>query len=736
MYRHYVPLHIKTIAGCVSLSIASVSLAAQAAARIAAAETNNATTSTASGTLPDGPQQPPEDESAPSLEEVVVSARKRSERLIDIPESITALSAAELESKGIATVEDLGRQTPNLQLNMRQDMTTDVVIRGVGAYGDVLGVGFVIDNVQNFTDQTMPVEDLESVEILKGPQGTLYGGSSIGGLIRYVAKKPEFNWDGEASVELGSYSHISTHVAQNFPLIDQKLALRISAYDLKDDGWFTNSALNIDPNPTTSYGVRAALLFKPTDDLEALLTLRHAYMRNGSDMYVPVPSVTSYTFDAPFFQPTYNTRNVNGGVLELNENLGAVKLTSISSYASAMYTINADISQSPPGLPGQSLYTVPGNRPATVATQELRITSPSGRHVDWIFGLYGASIQNILLNKLGASSYPPPADPAILNDFDTNRTDLAGFGSATFAIGSFRLETGARYSQTRFHTNVFVEAGGLPDQSASITSHGFLPKVSLSYPLSGDGRVYATLAKGEEPGAVNTVSVAPIPYRSETALSREVGLKAQTSDHRADIELAAFYVTNDNHQVQTNLFNAAEGGLITLVNNIGNSRTYGLELGTNWRATDSLSFGLDGGYLNAKWRQASVFGASIDGNTVPNSPEVSGAFTVDYTMSLSNNLLFTTRFDTNYTDAMWWDLPNTPGSKEGPHFFSNLRFALGQEGRGWQVVVRATNLLNAHYWTEYGPNFFPPNALPCAGCNNYGAIGAPRQFFASLTYKH
>src|ERR1700730_8476506 len=167
-------------------------------------------------------------EESQSIQEIVVTARKRSERVIDIPESITAITAGEIEGRGIQTIEDLGRQTPNLQLNMRQDLTTDVVIRGVGAYGDVLGVGFSIDNVPNFTDQTMRLEDVESVEILKGPQGTLYGGSSIGGLVRYVSKRPEFNWEGETFAEVGNYSHIDVSAAQNIPLIDGKLALRVS----------------------------------------------------------------------------------------------------------------------------------------------------------------------------------------------------------------------------------------------------------------------------------------------------------------------------------------------------------------------------------------------------------------------------------------------------------------------------------------------------------------------------
>jgi iron complex outermembrane recepter protein len=242
------------------------------------------------------------------LEEVIVSARKRDERLIDIPESISVISADDLLKKGIQSVEDVGRQTPNLQLNMRQDLTTNVVIRGIGAYGDVLGVGFSIDNVPNFTDQTMRLEDVESVEILKGPQGTLYGGSSIGGLVRYVSKRPEFNWEGETFMEVGNYSHIDVSAAQNIPIIDGKLALRVSAYSVKDDGYIPNPDLGINADPLTDYGMRAVFLYKPTDTLEALLTLRHSYIQNGGDMYLPVPAVNAYTYDAHFFQPTTSGR--------------------------------------------------------------------------------------------------------------------------------------------------------------------------------------------------------------------------------------------------------------------------------------------------------------------------------------------------------------------------------------------------------------------------------------------
>jgi iron complex outermembrane receptor protein len=679
--------------------------------------------------------QPPAGESQ-SLEEIVVSARKRSERLLDIPESISVLSAADLAQKSITTVEDIGRQTPNLQLNMRQDLTTDVVIRGVGAYGDVLGVGFSIDDVPNFTDQTMRLEDLQSVEILKGPQGTLYGGSSIGGLIRYVSKKPTFDWSGEASADYGSYNEVDLFAAQNMPLIDEKLALRVSAYDVKSDGYITNNALGIYGNPLTDYGVRATLLYQPSDTINALLVLRHSYIRNGADEYAPATNARAFTLDAPFFQATFNRRTTNGGVFELNADIGRNKFTSISSYTSAQYTQSADISFTPPGIPGQSLYTTPGNRPTTIATQELRLTSPSGKSFNWLAGLYGAVIENVLLNQNAVSNYPPPTLPTIINDFDTKRTDTAIFGTANYRVGGLTVEAGLRLTQTRFDANVYIEPGGLPDQSASITSRAALPKFSLSYTVPKVGLAYATIAKGMEPGAVNTVSTAPLPYKSETAVSYEIGVKGQAIDRTVEYEAAAFYVNNNHHQFETNQYIPSEGGLVQLISNIGDSRTYGAELTATWRATSALTIGVTGGYLNAKWIKATSFGKAIDGNTIPNAPETTASVSIGYSQPVFSKLRFDANFDAAYTAKFWWDLPNTPGSPEPAYWMNNARISVGEEHQAWQLSFRVKNMFNGRYWTEYYPNFFATGQYPCTGCANVGAVGVPREYSVAVAFKY
>src|SRR5258707_9588330 len=172
---------------------------------------------------------------------------------------------------------------------------------------------------------------------------------------------------------------------------------------------------------------------------------------------------------------TFNTRSTYGAVLELNDELEShLNLTSISSYTRAQYAQNVDISFTPPELPGLRLYTLPGNRPTEVATQELRMTSPSGGAFEYLFGLYGAIIRNVLLNQNALANFPPPTISTVINDFDTKRTDVAAFGTASYHFSSFTLETGVRLTETRARANVFVEAGGLPDQTGSIVSRAAL----------------------------------------------------------------------------------------------------------------------------------------------------------------------------------------------------------------------------------------------------------------------
>src|SRR3546814_382937 len=182
--------------------------------------------------------------------DIIVTARKRAESLQDVPETITAFSAQALQKGGISNVNDLGRQLPNVVLNRRGDNEPNVVIRGVGAFGNTQGVGFYIDDVRNVTDQSARLVDLERVEVLKGPQGTLYGGSSIGGAIKFVTKKPLYDVEGSFTVEGGGQNILNVFGSVNLPIVDGVAALRLSAYAAHNGGYIYNPFLDEDRKST------------------------------------------------------------------------------------------------------------------------------------------------------------------------------------------------------------------------------------------------------------------------------------------------------------------------------------------------------------------------------------------------------------------------------------------------------------------------------------------------------
>src|ERR1700730_17547243 len=179
-----------------------------------------------------------------ALEEIIVTALKRSEELQNIPESIQAFGEQELANAQVTKLDDLGGLVSNLNITTRSDNNPDVVMRGVGSFGVVQGVGFYANDVQLFDGQTVRPEDLERIEVLKGPQGTLYGGNNIGGAIKYITKLPTDTFEGKAMVEAGNYDTQTYSGYLSGPLSPGVLDGRISAYGTTSDVYIYDTVLN------------------------------------------------------------------------------------------------------------------------------------------------------------------------------------------------------------------------------------------------------------------------------------------------------------------------------------------------------------------------------------------------------------------------------------------------------------------------------------------------------------
>ncbi len=655
---------------------------------------------------------------------IVVTARKRTERLIDVPESIQVVNAETIERAGINTVNDLGRLTPNVMLNRRQDNEPNVVIRGIGGFGNTQGVGFFIDDVQNFTDQTAGIEDVESIEVLKGPQGTLYGGSNVGGAIRYNLRQPGPDWALDASAEYGSFDTTRLFGALNIPLSENgEFAVRVSGYYNRTDGYISNINIGGRPDASEELGVRFALRWDPSDEFTATLNYRHNELENGGNVYVPAANTRDYRRTVDYNLDVFNDRTVDGFSLHLEATPGDVTFTSLSSYTQRNNRLLWDLDYS--ALDG--VFATEGDRNTTrVYTQELRVTSDTADNFDWLVGGYYARIENRGLvenaDVFFGVDFGGPIPIIDFNNGQSTEEQFALFGTANLHFGNFTIGGGLRLGRSEYRGRVLNNPMSITDVNDTFV----LPKLTLSYDVGEDLMIYANVARGYEPGRANVVNSSGAPYNEETIWNYELGFKGQTLNRTLSFDIAAFYITYNDRQYE-NLFLNDQGVPTENITNVGDSESYGLEFGLSYRPSEYFTLNVSGGYLHSVWDDpnAQFNLIAINGNEVPNSPDFSGNISADYRLPIGEDFELGARVDVSHLGNFFWDLPNT--SEQSSYQLVNARLSFADADGGWEVAIRAENLFNKGYFNNFVPGFFGPG-------QSASAPGQPRTVTGSVRF--
>jgi len=367
------------------------------------------------------------------IEAVIVTARKRAESIQEIPESVSAFSGAELEQAKIQRIDNIGAHISNLNLSTRADGHPNVTIRGVGSHGNTEGVGFYLDGVQNATDASARFGDIERLEVLKGPQGTLYGGSNVGGAVKLVSRRPDLSeFGGNVAVAMGDEDTRDYSGTINLPIAADRVGLRLFGYYVEGESflyasnpirlnglsnadavfWPSNNVCQIPfdfspgfpepanspcgsipnvaerwrqhPNEYVEQGARVQLLAKLTDTVELLATGRYYDTDTGNNNWrVEEPNHYTFSRDRDLTFAGRRQMEVNAGTLELNWNAGPAVVTYLGSYTrlDRVDTTDLDVTNEV----GFDLY-----RPewTDFQTNELRITSTDTGPWEWLAGLY------------------------------------------------------------------------------------------------------------------------------------------------------------------------------------------------------------------------------------------------------------------------------------------------------------------------------------------------------------
>ena len=693
---------------------------------------------------------------ADTLQEIIITARKREESVQSIPETVVAISSEVLEKAHFTKMDDLGSLVSNLNISTQSDNTPGVVLRGVGAFGVVQGVGFYANDVQLFEGQTVRPDDLERVEVLKGPQGTLYGGSNIGGAIKYVTKLPTDTFEGSATVEIGGYGTQTYSAIVSGPLMASSPTLlegRLSVFDTRTNGYIYDPALNQKVDGGRETGARATLLFRPSDSTTAILYLNGNwnYSADGGNVLYRAVADDVYSLQVEDGTKPEYKRGLYQATLKLEQEFAKnLELTSLSTYFNSYGDATTDVDKGPiPFLTGYNHFAT------NVYAQELRLANTDSGPFKWLVGLFG-QVYNDEIFVTSRSFNGDPGDPSSFDDptqFTYQPTEpiqrhneYAVFGNASYDWNNWTFEAGLRGD---YYNNSMAD--GLYNISAQQHGSKLLPKFSASYHVDKDVMAYASVARGFEPGdEIEIFDAAGNPeiaqFKPENALSYELGVKSMLFERRLQLNAAVFYTQYDNRLFQTNIIQA--GQLVGITSNIGDSTNYGFEFDFSARVAEGLVLSGTYGLTKAVWGNTPPYvdpdltsaaqGAAppgappppptivnLRGGTAPNVPSYTASLALDWSHNLTGDLVFGFRGDASFTGYSFWDV--TDHYRQNPYQLLNLGVRL--EESHWLVSANVSNVTNTIYNVAFR------SAAELGAPFNVGDASRPRLWSVSGTYR-
>lgn len=607
---------------------------------------------------------------------VVVTANRRREPSREVPMQVNVVSADELQKAGARTLSDYMAVEPGVDvktyggaglggISIRGVSTGDQTSSTVGTYIDDVAVGSSTafsNGAANAID--MALLDLNHIEVLRGPQGTLYGAGAMGGVLKYVTNEPDtYELSGSvslgASVTRGGAPGSTVSGILNVPLKEDVAGLRVSAFT-NHDGGFVDAVgpagrKNVDGGRTE--GARLSVLVEPGSRFKIRLTETvQSLDRNGSD-YVDYDYGTGRPYDPSTGAATGSSRRylevpepyvlkiaVTGADLEYN--FGWARLNSISSVQQTRYDVRNDLSTAyvpliigATGMPAQSVLFHAVSE-VKKQSQEFRLTSAAGGDIEWIGGLWwdhevGTNDQTLGLTLDGGQAGPDLIAAALPSQYH----ELAAYGDLTWnASKRLALTGGMRLARNR---QTFGEHGaGLlaapVDESSNSAEMAKTYMLTAKYALTPASNVYVRAASGYRPGGPNFVILdpdtgvpsAPLTFKHDSLWSYEAGYKAALLDHRLDVEASVYDISWHDIQQTT-----AVNGLTAYVNS-GKARIVGAELAATWKATASLSFSGNLALIDAKLSQPAE-GLGRSGSRLPNTARVAGTGTVRYAFDLA-----------------------------------------------------------------------------------------------------
>lgn len=689
------------------------------------------------------------------IDEIIVTATKRPESMQDVPITVSAFTGDAIEEAGVKDIRDIAGQTPGLSIKSRGDTEASVFIRGIGSQAPGIGadpaVGIYIDGVYvaRATSATAAFFDVERVEVVKGPQGTLFGRNASAGAISIITNKPDIGENYAAALlGFGNEGQQKYEFVYNAGVSDT-VAFRIGAKQDRRDGLYRNSLNGDELNGRENTNVRAALRYKGSGSWAS--DFSYEYIESSSKAaFVSDPNFFADKLplqDVPADQDLESSRLIWANSWELRDNL---ILTSITGY----YDLDVNVTPVDADTLDVPLLTFEEPQTANFLSQEFRLNGSSNA-IDWFVG--GSYIEEDLtfrnnlvvdefiaaallgLNELDVGdmdacdggidfdgtvdvALPVCLTPATETPSGENKTtSYAVYGDFTWHLNdTVNLSAGVRYTNDKKDmTYNNPGTGGLLDGLAAqlfgLVTPGPVndtvefsstdPRLALGWNVSDGTMVYASGAKGYKSGGLNRtyddVSGTILPFDKEESTAYELGIKSSGWDGRGQINAAVFKNDYKNYQLEviTNL--------VPQVRNIGNAEVNGFEI--DFRFLLSEKFEVNGSYaiLDAELKEASD--PANQGNKMPQAPESSGHLSGKFSVPARNG-----NFDIiatwMYTDSFFFDLANVHEQSS----FSTVDARVAWSNDTWGLALAGENLTDEEYLSEVF-DFLLPTGIRAPG---------------------
>ena len=704
---------------------------------------------------------------ADTLEEVIVTAQRRAERALDVPASVSVISAADIEHLHATNLRDLEAVAPGFTIIPNGSPgQAQIVVRGLPVLSGGALVATLIDDTSvgasatwgegaGFALDLMPY-DFERIEILRGPQGTLYGANSMGGVLKYVTRDPnlaasEAQIGGEAfGIKDGGSVGSGVRAAWSAPLIEGTLAVRASLYDQETPGYIKNPTRGLNHENTLSqYGGRLALLWRPAPELQVKLQGIHQKTHSAGDAIIFAevlgtaqdpyyrPGHWYYgdlVYPHPVPQPFSSDLTFVSGTLDWHTALG--DFAAVSSYSDKGVSNSQDLTGAfiDPSILVRGRFNAGTKR----ASQEFRFASTPGRRLEWLAGVYYTHERGWQDQYFDALDTQLNLDPALTPFWEAHipstYTEAAAFGTLTYRItDEFDLTGGLRWLKNTQKVDNYI-LPNYQNPGAAGTTHAQSAETPATYAFSAryypraETMTYLRVASGYRPGTPNP-SIArypeiPLLAKSDAMVNYEIGVKSELLSRTATLDLDVFKINWTDTQISVL---TADHRLVYTIN-AGNVTSEGCEFTATYRLADAFHLTVNGAFTDAYATQAVPALGIYVGTRLPSSPKWTAAATIDYRLRDVDHWTPQVSATWRYVASAYTGLSTPPPANVAPAYsWTNVDLRLTR-GR-YEVALYAKNLFDKRTFNNGGAGLGPEGT----GFVFAGATIAPRVVGLSAT---